>query len=66
MKALLMKDFYTLWRQLRVYLLVMLVISVFNGAYGNIFITIWAALLPCCPTPPWPMTSGASGTRWPP
>ena len=27
MKALLMKDFYTLWRQLRVYLLVMLVIS---------------------------------------
>lgn len=46
MKALLMKDFYTLWRQLRVYLLVMLVISVFNGAFGNIFITIWAALLP--------------------
>lgn len=46
MKALLMKDFYTLWRQLKVYLLVMLVISVFNGAYGNIFITIWAALLP--------------------
>ena len=46
MKALLMKDFYTLWRQLRVYLLVMLVISVFNGSFGNIFITIWAALLP--------------------
>ena len=46
MKALLMKDFYTLWRQLKVYLLVMLVISVFNGAFGNIFITIWAALLP--------------------
>ena len=46
MKALLMKDFYTLWRQLKGYLLVMLVISVFNGAFGNIFITIWAALLP--------------------
>ena len=46
MKALLMKDFYTLWRQLRVYLLVMLVISVVTGAFGNIFITIWAALLP--------------------
>ena len=46
MKALLMKDFYTLWRQLKVYLLVMLVISVFNGSFGNIFITIWAALLP--------------------
>ena len=46
MKALLMKDFYTLWRQLRVYLLVMLVISVFNGSFGNIFIVIWAALLP--------------------
>ena len=41
MKALLMKDFYTLWRQLKVYLLVMLVISVFNGSFGNIFITIW-------------------------
>ena len=46
MKALLMKDFYTLWRQLRVYLLVMLVISVFNGSFGNILITICAALLP--------------------
>ena len=46
MKALLMKDFYTLWRQLSVYLLVRLVISVFNGSFGHIFITIWAALLP--------------------
>ena len=46
MKALLMKDCYTLWKQVRIYLLVMLAISVFNGDFGNIFIVIWAALLP--------------------
>ena len=46
MKALLMKDCCTLWKQLRIYVLVMLFITVFNGAFGNIFIVIWAAMLP--------------------
>lgn len=46
MKALLMKDCFVLWKQLRIFILVMLFITVFNGAFGNIFIVIWAAMLP--------------------
>lgn len=46
MKALLMKDCFVLWKQLRIFIVVMLVISVFNGAFGNIFIVIWAAMMP--------------------
>lgn len=46
MKALLMKDCYTLWKQLKIYVFVMLFISLFNGDFGNIFITVWAAMLP--------------------
>lgn len=46
MKALLTKDCYTLWKQLRIFLFVMLVITVFNGAFGNVFIVVWAAMLP--------------------
>lgn len=46
MNAILMKDCFVLWKQLRIFILVMLVIAVFNGAFGNIFIVIWAAMLP--------------------
>lgn len=46
MKALLMKDGFVLWKQLRIFILVMVVITVFNGDFGNIFIVIWAAMLP--------------------
>ncbi|MDO4316358.1 MAG: ABC-2 transporter permease [Oscillospiraceae bacterium] len=46
MKALLIKDCFVLWRQLRIFILVMLVITVFNGDFGNIFIVVWAAMLP--------------------
>lgn len=46
MSALLRKDCYVLWKQLRIFIVVMLVITVFNGAFGNIFIVIWAAMLP--------------------
>lgn len=46
MKALLMKDCFVLWKQLRIFIFVMLVITVFNGGFGNVFIVIWAAMLP--------------------
>lgn len=46
MKALLMKDCFVLWKQLRIFILVMVVITVFNGDFGNIFTVIWAAMLP--------------------
>lgn len=46
MRALLMKDCYTLWKQLRIFIVVMLVITVFNGTFGNLFIVVWAAMLP--------------------
>ncbi len=46
MKALFMKDCYILWKQLRIFIVVMLIITVFNGSFGNVFIVIWAAMLP--------------------
>lgn len=46
MRALLMKDCYTLWKQLRIFIVVMLVITVFNGTFGNLFIVVWAAMMP--------------------
>ena len=46
MKALLLKDFYVLWKQMRIFIFVLLVIAVGNGAFGSVFIVIWAAMLP--------------------
>lgn len=46
MKALLMKDCYTLWKQLKIFIVVMLVIILFNGSFGNIFLSVWGAMLP--------------------
>lgn len=46
MRALLMKDCFVLWKQLRLYVVLMLIFTVFNGAFGNVFIVIWAAMLP--------------------
>ena len=45
MKALLMKDCCVLWKQLRIFIVVMLVITVFNGGFGNVFIVICDAAL---------------------
>lgn len=46
MKALILKDFYVVWKQMRIFILVLLVIAVGNGAFGSVFIVIWAAMLP--------------------
>lgn len=46
MKALLQKDLYVLWKQMRLFVIVILVIMVCNGAFGSVFIVIWCAMLP--------------------
>lgn len=46
MRALLQKDVYVLWKQMRIFLVVMLVIMAGNGAFGGVFVVVWCAMLP--------------------
>ena len=46
MKALIQKDLYVLWKQLRVFLLIILVFSAMNGAFGAAFPIVYCAMLP--------------------
>lgn len=46
MKALVWKDLCVLLKQVRIFIFVILIISVFNGAFGNVFIVVWAAMMP--------------------
>ena len=46
MKALILKDLYVLWKQMRVFIVVLLVISISNGTFGSGFIVLWVAMLP--------------------
>ena len=46
MKALIQKDVYVLWKQMKIFLLVMLVIMMGNGSFGSVFVVIWCAMLP--------------------
>lgn len=46
MKALLQKDLYVLWKQMRLFVIVILVIMVGNGVFGSVFVVIWCAMLP--------------------
>lgn len=46
MKALIRKDAYVLWKQLKYFLLMVLVLSCIPGAYNSIFIVLYAAMLP--------------------
>ena len=46
MKALIQKDVYVLWKQMKIFILVMMFIMVGNGNFGSIFIVIWCAMLP--------------------
>ena len=46
LKALILKDVYVLWKQMRVLLLIMLVLMVSNGSFGDLFVVIWCAMLP--------------------
>ncbi len=46
MKALLMKDCYVLWKQMRIFILILLVFCLFNGSFGSLFVVIWSAMMP--------------------
>lgn len=46
MKALIQKDVYVLWKQMKIFVIVMLVIMVGNGSFGSMFVVIWCAMLP--------------------
>ena len=46
MKALMRKDAYVLWKQMRVFVLVLAVMSLTGGAFNSIFIVVWCSMLP--------------------
>lgn len=46
MKALLMKDCCVLWKQMRLFIVILLVFCLFNGSFGNLFVVIWSAMMP--------------------
>ena len=46
MKALIQKDVYVLWKQMKIFIFVMLVIMVGNGSFGSVFIVVWCSMLP--------------------
>lgn len=46
MKALLMKDACVLWRHMRIFVLVLVVMALTGGAYNSIFIVVWCSMLP--------------------
>ena len=46
MKALLLKDFYVLWKQMKVFLVIILVFSALPGNSNTVFAVTYAALLP--------------------
>lgn len=46
MKALIQKDIYVLWKQMRMFLLALVIMAVAGGAFNSIFIVVWCSMLP--------------------
>lgn len=46
MTALIQKDVYVLWKQMKFFIFVMLAIMVGNGSFGSVFIVVWCSMLP--------------------
>lgn len=46
MMALVQKDWYVLWKQMKLLYFIMVVFAFANGNFGSVFIVIWAAMLP--------------------
>lgn len=46
MSALILKDFYVLWRQMRLFLLLLLIFSAIPGSFNSTFVVVYAAMLP--------------------
>ena len=46
MKALLMKDCCVLWKQMRIFVVILLIFCLLNGSFGSLFVVIWSAMMP--------------------
>lgn len=46
MKALIMKDVYVLWKQMRMFMLVILLMAMVNNTFNAIFLVVWCSMLP--------------------
>ena len=46
MRALIMKDAYVLWKQMRIFVLILLAMSLTGGAFNSVFIVVWCSMLP--------------------
>lgn len=46
MSALILKDFYVLWQQMRLFLLLLLIFSAIPGSFNSTFVIVYAAMLP--------------------
>lgn len=46
MKALLLKDFYVIWKQMRIFLVVVLLMALINSTFNCVFIVVWCSMLP--------------------
>ena len=46
MKALIQKDFYVIWKQMRIFVVVILLLSIVNSAFNIVFLVVWCSMLP--------------------
>jgi len=46
MKALILKDVYVLWKQMRLYVLILSVLALVGGAFNSLFVVVWCSMLP--------------------
>lgn len=46
MKALLLKDVYVIWKQMRIFLVVVLLMALINSTFNCVFIVVWCSMLP--------------------
>lgn len=46
MKALVLKDAYVLWRQMKTFLVILVLLSFVGGVFNNIFVVVWCSMLP--------------------
>lgn len=46
MQALLMKDYYVLFKQMKLIILITVIFTLFNREFGSIFLPVWSSMLP--------------------
>lgn len=46
MKALIQKDIYVIWKQMRIFVVIILLLSIMNSAFNIVFLVVWCSMLP--------------------